>query len=366
MTEYFDYRLDVKSPSGVLLHSINDFDWLYASKGVNRPGTLRTRLRGDHKLIADLSHKSQIELWRRDPSNDIDWYRWFSGLYLRPRYDYKEYSRFELTAIGDLWMLGTRVVAYYAGVENRSLYTNAKAETIMKSIYYNNCGAGSTTGNGRLRNGVIPGLGYAPDIARGNTVTWRCFGDNVLETLQDLSKIGGGDFDLVKSGAATWTFDYYPGQLGDDQTAKVKFSLDAGNMANPVYTLDRVNEVTVAIAGGKGEGNDREFIVRTGADYIYQTNDVEIFFNGGGMESAELTAAADKRLMELRAKEDFEFDVIQTQNTIFDKDYFLGDLVSVVNPFLGSVYTRKIDFVSITLDSDGSQKIDVEIIPLYT
>lgn len=116
------------------------------------------------------------------------------------------------------------------------------------------------------------------------------------------------------------------------------------------------------IAGGKSTGADREFTLRTGPDYS-ASNDVEGFFDGSSMELAALQFGADQRLNQLRAQDDFDFDVIQNDNTVFDQDYFLGDLVKVVNPFTGASYNRKVDFATITLSRDGEESIDIELVP---
>src|SRR5690606_30648784 len=138
-------------------------------------------------------------------------------------------------------------------------------ETVMKALVTYNATSSGTTADGRIRNVATGGLTITveADGGGGNTVDWYCAHDHLLETLQKLARIAGGDFDLIKTAATTWDFKFYDGQRGTDRSSSVIFSLDHGNMARPRYQIDRREERTVAIVGGGGEGDDRTFVTRT-------------------------------------------------------------------------------------------------------
>lgn len=364
MALYPNYRLDIKDTSGVRQYSVNDFDYLFASKEVNKPGKLIALFDGSEVFAESLAHKSQIELWRYDPLNpSAGWYRFFSGLYVKQHWTNPDVENYELTAAGDLWLLSTRVVAWPADTNLRSRFVNYEAESVAKTIVNFNCAGNATAAGGRLRDGVITGLSIQGTTTTSNLIDWNCFADNVLESIQKICQIGGGDVDLVKTGATTWEFRWYAGQLGTDRTATVKFSLDRGNMGDPVYTYDRIDEKTVCIAGGKGEGADREFVIATGPDYVAGSNDYEVFYNGSGKNSTdELTDAANQRIRALKAEKVFDFDVLQNNSTVLDRDYFLGDLVNVINPFTAESLTRKVQYEAITLQAGQDDSIDVTLV----
>jgi hypothetical protein len=357
------YRLDFCLANGTKFAEVTDFEWLVCMTEVNGTGYMQAQLRGDHTAISSLEHKSQIELWRNDVDNAIDWYRYFGGLYLGQRREMPDAAIFQLSAPGFLDMLSWRIVAWPAGTANRSAFTGAKAETILKTLVDYNAGANATIVNGRLRAGVITGINLEADGAHGNTLDWNCAYDELLKTLQKMATVAGGDFDLVKTAAATWELRWYTGQRGTDRTATVTFATERGNMGEPVYTYSRTNEKTVCIVGGKGEGAARKIVVRTGADYS-ASNDRELFYNGSGEDTtAALNSAGDKALAGKQAREEFGFKVLQTPACTFNLHYFLGDKVTVVNPFTGASSPQKIQKATLGLRMSGqeSEHIDVEL-----
>jgi hypothetical protein len=333
-----DYYLNVYDTSGDLQAVVTDFTSLSYLRKVNAPGLLQVGLRGDHPLLAVISDKWQVQVWRK-PEGGV-FARDFSGLARQINFSYENQSQAALTCPGLMSMLPWRVVAWYANTANRSKFTAAKVETIMKTLVSYNAGASATTGNSRLRTGTITGL---------------------LESLQKLAAIGGGDFDLVQTAVDAWQFRWYTGQLGTDRTASVIFGMERGNMANPQYEVLWTGEKTVAIVGGKGEDAARTMAIRTGTNYA-AGNDIEMFLNATECDTAAgLQAKGDAALRENQAKETFSFDVLQTPKTTYGTHYLLGDLVTAVNPFNGTSISLKVDEVKIDISGDGKEKIDVKM-----
>lgn len=357
-----DYKLRINNTSGALQAELADFRSLNYVKETNRPGLLQFSLRDDHEAVTYLTDKAQVEVWRRNRQEEIDWYCDFYGLFRQPkRTKPTKIGIFAATCPGQLSMLAWRIVAWKSGIANRSKFTAAKAETVMKTLVSYNAGASATTGNGRIRTGTITGLSVQADGANGNTLDFYCPFKNLLETLQELARIGGGDFDLVKTGAATWEFRWYTGQVGADRTASVIFSTDFDNMAVPEFEQNRLGEKTVAIVGGQNEGTDRDVVVRTGANYG-ASNDIEVFVDAREVDAgntAGLNAKGDDELKLLQATDEFDFDVLQVPSTLYGKHYFLGDLVTVRSPFTGANVSRKI--ISAAVDVTGNrEKIGVK------
>lgn len=354
-----EYRLDIHTAAGVKTAEVTDFLSLGYQRRINAPGLLTFSLPGDHRAISGLEHNGEIIVYRRNPAMGLSWTADFWGLYRAQRRWYTDHDLFEARCPGILTMLSWRIVAWYAGVANRSSFQNAKAETVMKTLVSYNAGSNATTGNGRIRNGTITGLSVQADGAGGNTISIDCAWDNLLDTLQKVAGIGGGDFDLVKTDTQAWEFRWYSGQRGTDRTATLLIALERGNMAEPEYEYDRLEERTVAIVAGQGEGTQRAVVVRTGPDYS-ASNDIELFVDARNNTTSEgLNASGDTRLREARARQAFGFKILQLPSCYYGVHYNLGDLVKAQ---YGPVnVTQQIVGVSISLDRDGAEKIDVEM-----
>lgn len=358
-----EYKVRVLNTSGVLVAEFVNFWSLAYRKAVNEAGLLTIDIDGDHSLVDAIGHKYQVEVWRRNLRYGLDWYRDFSGLFLGQERYYTDKRHFRLLCPGDVWLLSTRGVMWAADTANRSAFTSDPAETVMKTLVDYNAGPNATAANSRERDGAITGLSIQTDGANGNTIDWYCAWRNLLQELQAIARIGGGDFDLIKTGATTYEFRWYTGQRGTDRTASVLFALEYGNMKNPRYTHDRVDEKTVAVVAGEGQESNRTIVVRTGDDYS-ASNDVETYLDGRRFKTtAGLQSWGDDRLDQLKARQELEFDPVQVEGSIYGLDYCvsgaLGDLVKA--RYDGIEVTKKIAGVSITLDKQGDERVDLEL-----
>ena len=353
------YRLDLYDTSGDLQAVITDYRRLSYVRRVNAPGLVEFELAGNHAILEDLATNWQIEVWRK-PSGGA-WAREITGLYRYLRWTYDNDNNAILRCPGLMSMLGWRIVAWTAAYTDRSKFTSEKAETIGNTLVKYNATSDATTGNGRERDGAITGLTVEADGAEGNTIDWYCAYDNLLTSLQDLAKVGGGDFDLVKTSSTAWQYRWYTGQLGTDNSSNVTFALERGNMANPQYIDNRLNEKTVCIVGGQGEEANRTIEVRTGTNYNASTNNVEMFEQATDITTqAGLQSRGDKALAEVEALKEFSFDVLQIPGCEYGDDYDLGDKVTAVNPYHQTTYTVKVQSVSVLVSADGSEDINVE------
>jgi len=355
-----DYRLDVYDTSGVLKYVLTDFTALSFMRQVNTPGVIQFSVRGDHPLLSTLADKWQVEVWRKPDGGA--WTREITGLYRMLTWAYGEKPTAQVFCNGLMSMLSWRIVNWTAGYTNRSKFVGVKAETIANTLVKYNAAASATIANGRIREGAIAGLTVETDGAEGNTQDWFCSYDNLLESLQDLCKVGGGDMDLVKTSATAWQWRWYTGQLGTDRTATLTFALDRGNMANPIYQDNRTQEATVATVGGKGEGADRAVAIRTGTNYNVNTNNIEVFVNATDIDTtAGLNIRGDVKLAEAEAVKQFNFDVLQIPSSAYGVHYFLGDKITAINPYSGASYTMKVQSVTVSLGEDGAESIAVEM-----
>lgn len=366
-----EYALVIKTRAGipkrVLTGQANGFRQLSYTKRLNDVGLLIFDLASGHAAIDDLERDGQVEVWRRDAANSLDWYSDFEALFVDEERsaDDDGNSTFRAICPGNMDFLSRAIVAWPANTANRSLFTTAKAETVLKTLVTYNCVAASaTTGNGRLRTTDLANISVAADAAGGNTITFACAQDDLLKSLQDVARIGDRDFYLVRTAAQAWEFRTAQ-YLGTDRSATVTFALNFGNMSNPMLQRNRLSEKTVMIVGGQGVDAARTFEVRTGTNYNATYNSKEDFYPATEYTTvAGLDAAGDVRLDELRAKDDLSWNIIQTPASRYGVHYFLGDLVT--GYFEGITATKQVSAVSVTFapGNDRVETISIETISI--
>lgn len=357
------YQIRTYTPVGVLTNVVTDFRNFAYTKGVNEPGMFSFTIDSHSGMIDDMELDAQVEVWRRDSENGIDWYCDFFGLWRGEMRAANEDGTTTYTAYvpGQMSLIDRSIVAYYADTTDRSRFTAQPAETIAKTLVQYNATSSGTTGDGRLRNVTTVGISIEADAAGGNTIDFTCPWRRLLAALQEVAQIGGGDFDLVKTGARTWEFRWYDGQLGTDRSGTLTFALQYGNMANPVLVQSSVDEKTVAIVGGQGEESDRTVVVRTSANYDADENAVETFVDARSYTTADLlNAVGDRELDAVRRRNELTFDVLQVPSARYGLHYGLGDLV--IGYYQGVSAIKKIQRVRVSFNANGKEVIQVELV----
>ena len=358
------YRIDVFDSSGNKLSELTEFEKLSCAVQCNTPGILSfsaTGLQGD-KLPNILC---PIELWRNDPTYGIGWYRQFSGWVVKWDRSLNGSTTYhDFTALGDEWLLSWRINNYYANYTDRTVFSAKKAEYIAKTLVKYNITSNATTANGRKRDGTnFPAnvISVQTDAGTGNTLDFYCFGDNLLDSLQKLADIGGGDFALYKTGNYIWEFRWYNGQLGSNKTNSVILSYELGTLDNPEYKVDLSGEATVAAIWGNGEESNRTYTTYLAGEYSV-SYDREVFVNASGVDTTNgMVARAQTVLARNCTNRELSFDIVQMPSCRYKLHYDLGDLVSLKNPFTGTVGTVKINKVVLEVDESGKEDIAVEV-----
>jgi hypothetical protein len=360
-----DYEVRLATADGTEFARISDFLSLVYRKKVNQPGLAEISVPGDHRILDDLEHRSQIEIWRRNRSLSLDWYCDFYGFYTDQERSRPQRSLFTMRCPGLIYLLRTRYVMWYSGTANRSTFDSVAAETIMKTLVDYNIGANATTGNGRIRNGTLTGMSVAADGGAGDAIGISCAWRNLLSALQAVAGIADADFDVIKTGANTFEFRYYADRRGEDRTSgsgAVAFSLEQGNMANPVYRYDRTDAVTDVVVAGQGRGPNREVAALSSS----VTPDVELFVDArdiGIGETSLLLHRATERLREREGRQELDFDVLQTPGCAYGVHYcvdgVLGDLVQA--RYLDIEMDTKVVGVTVEIDKEGHETIDVDM-----
>jgi hypothetical protein len=351
-----DYKIILRTAAGVKVAEISDHLWLSYTKRVNEPGLCRFLLRGDHGAIPLLAHNGQVEVRRRDSTG---WATDYYGLYRGLNQKRSAQETFEAYCPGQMTWLADEVVGYTADTTNRNKFTSAKAETVMRSLVRYNCTSAATTGDGRLYTTSLSGISVASDGLRGSTIDWACAWVNVLAELQKVAASTNTYFDLVKTGAATWEWNFYPTQPGTDRSADVVFSLGFDNMADLQFTLDRSQEKTVALVAGEGREADRQTTLVYSSAWS-ATNHKVLFVDASSAKTAAArTAAGNAALDKAKARGVLKFNPRQTQGCRYGVHYFVGDLVGY--DYLGYSGTQLVAGVSVEATPEGLEKINVEL-----
>jgi len=358
------YELRLNDSAGTWIGHFTDFQNLVYTKKRNGVGRCEFDVRADHPYVGSLADKCQLKVRRENASMGLAQHTDFDGIVRSLKRSRTDHTMYHCVALGLLHFLSWREVAWDAETANRTVFTTVAAETIMKTLVDYNICANATAVNGRDRDGTITGFTIQADGAGGNAVDWACTRDNLLETLQKLAAVAGGDFDLINTSAANYQFRWYTGQRGTDRTASVLFSPDRDNMQNPVYTFDRMGEATVCIVGGPGEESAREITIRTGTNYHATTNNIERFVNGSDLKlAAAREAFGDSKLSGWQAREAFEFEVLQTKSCFYGEvasggHYELGDKVTAT--WGSDTFTPIVDAVTIQVFNEGGDEVRVE------
>jgi hypothetical protein len=354
------WQVYLKGADGTLADIVDAYDSLLFTKRVNASGAwaLRFAQLADESAAAFAVRcglwalDAQVEFWQYDADVGIDWRMDFAGFVRWQRWYVTTDGAVTFEVGGRCYndLLNRRIISAAAGSAHAAWAATA-AETVMKDIVTYQVGA--SAGAGR----VTTGLSVEADGADGSSITLSRAYRNVLEALRDVSVLGDGDFDTVGTGAATWEFRYYDGQLGTDRSATVIFALERGNMGEPELSIGRQDEVNAVLVGGQGEGAARSLVWRTDSTLYDDStwNRCEQFVQATNETTTNgLNSAGDKALDAGRPKWELAFTVLQTPGCAYGLHYFLGDLVTA--KFLSYSGTKKVTGVTVSVAADSVAK----------
>lgn len=343
--------------------------------GCNRMGYLHFALDTSHTLATVLREEygAQVEVWRKLPGQAPRLE--FIGIYdgdLNGDLLVGGTGALTFNLQGPLVILTRAAVGWYAGYSDRTKFTAQAAETVVRGLVRWNATSDATTANGRQTTflGAYPfTIQYGTDTATGTVRDWNLHGMNLLEALQTVAETGAGDFDLLRldqivtgGSVLTWRLAWYAGQRGTDRStgsAKIVFSVGNGNVAEFHLTQRRSDRATVALSAGQGTGSARAVSVVAADDYSAE-NHRELFVNASNSDTANGRISQGRAaLAEQRVERDYTFEIQQTKAYRFGQHYFLGDLVTVVDPLDNSESVHKIDYAVINLPNDGPEKVRI-------
>lgn len=355
------YTVSLHNSSGVLQAISQDYLDLAISRTVNAPDMaviVYDRVSPNWQYLV---MNAIVVITRQDTETGISATQEFAGIIRRRVRTIGEKTTIEVTCIGMMGLLATRIVDFRAQINNRSRWIARPAETIIKDLFNYNIGSLATVANGRVIDGRITGMTTTASAGTGTTLTASFAYQNLLTAMQKVADDGGGDFSLTYTAPASWVFAWHLGQLGTDRTATVRLSVNLGTIGELVVEDDTTQDyATAVIVAGEGEGLGRLIAARpatppTGLDlreYFVDARNVK------KATTAMLQTMGNVTLRKVRRRQlTYTATLLQNAALRYGRDYFLGDLVTIVD--ITTPITRKIQSVDLSFSADGKESVDV-------
>lgn len=268
----------------------------------------------------------------------------------------------ELTAYSANYLLSSRGIAYNSNSAESA--KSGAADDVIKALVRENA---STLATDASRNiGAITveeneTLGASMEVIAG----WR---DNLLTVCQEVAETSATAgtyvaFDMVPSGAASYTFATYIGQRGVDRrfpngVSPLLFGVDYGSISDVEYVIDWTDAVTFAYALGNGMRSRRKVQTASNTTRIAESpygrreGFVEV---GNATTTAQLSGAAQAEVRAGRPRQTFKARIIETPSTRYGVHWDFGDYVTVTA--FGQTIDARIDAIAVTVEQ-GSETID--------
>lgn len=200
------------------------------------------------------------------------------------------------------------------------------------------------------------------------TLEKQVTGDNVATFIGEVCTAYGLGWDIyIKDNH--FIFELYKGidrSYNQSKNPFVVFSPDFDNLLTTDYQFDKTNYKNVALVAGEGEGLDRKTVT------VGNTSDLDRYevyvdsrnssSNDGSITDTEynqiLTEEGHEALEsdEYSTTENIEGEIETSSNYQINKDYFLGDIVEVINEY-GIETTPRIVEIIESEDENGSSTI---------
>jgi Siphovirus ReqiPepy6 Gp37-like protein len=180
-------------------------------------------------------------------------------------------------------------------------------------------------------NRIIPNLIITDDLQRGPIVDWQSRFKNLVDELESISFSAGIGWDIfLDIEQQKWVFEVYePRDLTASQNTlpPVIFSIDFDNIKNQTFTDSAINYKNYGYIGGQGEGEDRAVVEVGNASGLSR---IETFIDARDIEDGEnLTVRGQQKLQEMQKVLSFESEILTYGPFVYEKDWDLGDIVTV-------------------------------------
>lgn len=204
------------------------------------------------------------------------------------------------------------------------------------------------------------------------SLTMQATGDNLAELLSEICQNYNIGWDIyIKN--KKFVFYLYKGvdrSADQSENPRVVFSYEFDNLITSDYKEDVSNFANVAIVAGEGEGAERKKY-ETGDSTATGLDRFEIFVDARDISTNEgeistndyntmLAEKGNESLAELQKVVSFEGEIDATKNYVLNRDFYLGDVVQVINNYGISKATRIIEII------DAEDENGASIVPTFS
>jgi hypothetical protein len=209
------------------------------------------------------------------------------------------------------------------------------------------------------------GLTLAAAHGYSDRIQTQYTGDNIKETVEGLCAANNYGYKMPLVGGVL-QLDFYKGTDRSTRQSKnpcVVFSEEYDNLTATTYTRDKTAYKSVALVAGEGEGTARRCTTVSRSTDTSGLHRRELFVDARDVSSndgeiadeeymAQLAERGATALSEAPIVESMAGTVEPLQMYTYKKDYFLGDIVTVVNKYGIAVDAQVLEIVE-TWDEDG-------------
>lgn len=204
-------------------------------------------------------------------------------------------------------------------------------------------------------NRAISNFILASAAGISGTFDVQLFGENIAEWLQSIGASYGFGWDVYIS-AGKYVFELKKGtdrSFRQNTVQPVVFSPDYDNLLSSVYTYSKADYKNAALVGGEGEGTSQRTATVGTASGL---NRYEAYIDGGSVSSnGEIITPAQytvllqnygqEQLDGTAFTEKFEGEMVPNGLYKLERDYFLGDVVQIINDHGMSASSRIIEII---------------------
>lgn len=177
-------------------------------------------------------------------------------------------------------------------------------------------------------------LKMTDDKKKGTIVRWQSRYKKVKEEIEQIAELYELGWEIVADfDKGIWLFDVYQGEdrtINQDINEPVIFSPKYGNIKGMRYVESENNERNFAYVAGEGEGANRR-IYEIGNSTGIDRKEIFLEINPSDEQYYDIPDLGQRTLNEYISTTSFESEIIDTNMFQFERDYDLGDKVTVMN-----------------------------------
>lgn len=210
--------------------------------------------------------------------------------------------------------------------DNTKAYFTAEGsqELIMKEFVNKNC-INTLDPARKIKNLIL-----AENKNRGKADKWRARYELLSDKLQEVGEYSNLGWNInLDLNNNSFVFDVVEGRnltANQEELPPVIFSVAFDNLLNRKYIRSALNYKNVGYIGGHGEEENR-LIQKIGTHEGFER--IETFIDCGNAEIDTISAEGKQKLNTLKKIESFEADINLHSSFIYEKDYKLGDIITL-------------------------------------